>query len=90
MFPGQFVQKVGKRTKIGKASVTQAITAVMISEKLRKRIQRPNIQNRARCVEGQGAFQPQEEIQTQVRSSISAMNGFPVFFPFEIAKDFSR
>lgn len=43
MFPGQFVQKVGKRTKVGKASVTQAITEVMISEKPRKRIQRPNI-----------------------------------------------
>lgn len=56
MFPGQFVQKVGKRTKIGKTSVTQAITAVMISEKLRKRIQRPNIQNRARCVEGTRCF----------------------------------
>ena len=34
----------------------------------------------------QGAFQLQEEIQTQVRSSISAMNGFPVFFPFEIGQ----
>lgn len=86
MFPGQFVQKVGKRTKIGKASVTQAITAVMISEKLRKRIQRRTYKTERDVWREQGAFQLQEEIQTQVRSSISAMNGFPVFFPFEIGQ----